>query len=171
MEKYCSTKETKTDDHPLSFAECTRDLFNIGCLIPVKIYKYSPRDKPTEPYIKFSSNLLVKMELWVFVLDVTNRLSEETLHLIQARMKILGDFCKQMKLTPAMLIIGSKLDEREIREFSFEDGKKLAEKYGAMYTEMSGATGMFVVRGFNAALRAAIGHKEQKLLFANVTNN
>lgn len=162
MENYCSSKEMKTDDHPLSFTECSRDLFNIGASIPIKFYKYSPRGNPTDPYIKFTSGLLVKVDLWMFVLDITKPL-DATFHLlITNRIRLVTDFFKQMKLKPALLFIGSKLDEREIREYSYEDGKKLGEKYGAMYTEMSGATGMFVVRGLNAALRAAIGQKEQR---------
>jgi len=168
MEKYCEDKEHTTDDHPLAVAECTRDLYNIGSYIPVRIFKYAPRDKPTEPYISFSSRLLVKVDLWIFVLDITKPLKDDTMALIANRVRLVTDFFKQMKLNPALLFIGAKLDEREIREFSWDDGQKLAEKYGAMYTEMSGATGMFVVRGWNAALRAAIGHKEQKLLFANL---
>jgi len=168
MEKYCSTKETITDDHPLSCAECTRDLYNIGVLIPIKLYKYDPRAKPTDPYIKFSSGLLVKVDLWVFALDITKPLTEDLHHLVGNRIKLVTDFFKQMKLNPALLFIGSKLDDREIREFSYEEGRKWAERYGAMYTEMSGATGMFVVRGFNSALRAAVGHKEQRQLFANL---
>jgi len=169
MESYCSSKEKQTDEVPLYFTECSRDLFNIGAMIPIKFYKYSPREKPTDPYIKFTSGLLVKVDLWIFVLDITKPLNEALHHLIQTRIKLVMDFFKQMKLNPAMLFIGSKLDDREIREFGFEDGKKLAEKYGAMYTEASGATGMFVVRALNAALRAAIGNREQKLLFANVS--
>jgi len=168
MEKYCETKEHTTDDHPLAMAECTRDLYNIGSYIPVRIFKYAPRDKPTEPYISFSSRLLVKVDLWIFVLDITKPLKDDIQALIANRVRLVTDFFKQMKLNSALLFIGAKLDEREIREFSWDDGQKLAEKYGAMYTEMSGATGMFVVRGWNAALRAAIGHKEQKLLFANL---
>jgi len=103
-----------------------------------------------------------------FVLDVTKKLNDDLHHLIQARLKLVQEFSKQRKLNPALLFIGCKLDEREIREFSYADGKHLAEKHGAMYTEMSGATGLFVVRGLNNALRAAIGNREQRLLFANV---
>jgi len=165
MEKYCGEKEEKNEEHPLAFTECKRDIFNIGLYIPIKIYKYSPRDQPTDPYIKFASGLLAKVDLWIFVFDITQPLNEETLTLISTRIKLVTEFFKQMKLNPAMLFIGSKLDDRDIRDFSWDDGRKLAEKYGAMYTEMSGATGMFVVRGWNTALRAAIGHKEQKSLF------
>jgi len=168
METYSGTTELKVDSNsPLLFAECQRDLYNIGLLIPIKLYKYSPRDKPTDPYIKFTSGLLVKVDLWVFVLDITRTL--DSVHtVIQTRLRLVGDYFKQIKINPALMFVGSKLDDREIREFSFEDGQKLAEKYGAMYTEMSPAHGMFVVRGFNSALRVAIGRREQKLLFANV---
>jgi len=169
MESYCDSKEKMTEDLPLFYTECSRDLYNIGAMIPIKFYKYSPREKPTDPYIKFTSGLLVKVDLWIFVLDITKPLNEAAVHLIQTRIKLVTDFFKQMKLNPAFLFIGSKLDDREIREYSFEDGKKLAEKYNAMYTEMSGGKSMFVVRGLNTALRAAIGNREQKLLFANVT--
>jgi len=169
MESYCGTKELKHDNTPLLFAECQRDLYNIGLMLPIKFYKYSPRDKPSDPYIKFSSGLLVKVDLWVFVLDITSKLDAALNQLIQTRLRLVGDFFKQMKLNPALMFVGSKLDDREIRDYTFADGQKLAEKHGAMYTEMSGATGMFVVRGFNAALRAAIGRREQKLLFANVS--
>jgi len=170
MEKYTDSEEKKNDDLPLACAECTRDLYNIGLYIPIKIFKYAPREKPTNPYIKFSSGLLVKVDLWIFVLDVTKPLDDETLSQVATRHKLVGEFFSNMKLTPAFLFVGSKLDERDVREFTWEDGVKLATKHGAMYTEMSGATGMFVVRGWNTALRTAIGHKEKKLLFANINN-
>jgi len=58
-----------------------------------------------------------------------------------------------------VIVVGNNLEEKH------DEGTKkavlgLAEKYGAIYTEMSGKTGLFVSKGFNKALRIAVGHRQ-----------
>ncbi|CAK8695500.1 unnamed protein product [Clavelina lepadiformis] len=90
----------------------------------------------TECYIKHAHGAIV-------VYDVTDKRSLEhaTLRLQNLKTSTQGE-------NPVMMLIGSKSDLSEKREVSFQRGQKLAEEYGALFSEVSAGGGTNVKTAF-----------------------
>lgn len=78
----------------------------------------------------------------MFVFDVTNKETLENLRGWIAEVKN----CAPTKAQ--FIIVGNKMDDFSGRQVSFEDGRKMADDYGASYFEVSAKEGLRINQVF-----------------------
>jgi GTPase SAR1 family protein len=83
----------------------------------------------------------------MFVFDVTNKETLENLRGWIAEVKN----CAPTKAQ--FIIVGNKMDDFSGRQVSFEDGRKMADDYGASYFEVSAKEGLRINQVFFFGLK------------------
>jgi len=147
---------------PNHWAKSLRDIFQKHVAIPLKVYAHPGHEGEVVSYLPFSAGVPFQFHLVCFVYDltipITDKIKEEFISEINLLNKYMGESFGNLPHA-VVIVVGNNLEEKH------DEGTKkavmgLAEKYGAIYTEMSGKTGLFVSKGLNKALRIAVGHRQ-----------